>query len=193
MQPWFARWAISATDAGWKIGWRDAIDSSRHVPRAIEVYCYASLPVNFFENESHQLYWITDVVQMTRSLMEGSFLASIASLRKHKFAPQGNRRPTDGVDSVPVFFLVYGWQVRLRTRGSPVRTWRSRTSRGRRRLTDRLDLPKSHLPCNQARNATLASLSHCARKGVHRHAHQAGDYHDRFSLPPRHAPQPRRS
>ena len=69
LQPRFARWAIGATDAGWKIGWRDAIDSSSDVTRAIEVYCYASLPVDFLENEYHQLYWITDVVQMTRSFL----------------------------------------------------------------------------------------------------------------------------
>ena len=72
LQPQFARWAIGATDAGWKIGWRDAMNSSSAVTRAIEVYCYASLPVDFLENEYHQLYWITDVVQMTRSfLIEG--------------------------------------------------------------------------------------------------------------------------
>ena len=69
LQPRFARWAIGATDAGWTIGWRDAIDSGNDAVRFIEVYCYASLPMDFLDNERHQLYWITDVVQMTRAFL----------------------------------------------------------------------------------------------------------------------------
>lgn len=69
LQPRFARWAIGATDAGWTIGWRDAIDTGHRAGRFIEVYGYASLPVDFLDDERHQLYWITDVVQMTRSFL----------------------------------------------------------------------------------------------------------------------------
>jgi len=69
LQPRFARWAIGATEAGWTIGWRDVIDADDEKGRAIEVYCYASLPIDFLKNENHQLYWITDVVQMTRSFL----------------------------------------------------------------------------------------------------------------------------
>ncbi|HZX82090.1 MAG TPA: hypothetical protein VFF19_00905 [Reyranella sp.] len=69
LQPRFARWAIGATDAGWTIGWRDAIDAGDEAGRFIEVYGYASLPVDFLDDERHQLYWITDVVQMTRSFL----------------------------------------------------------------------------------------------------------------------------
>lgn len=69
LQPRFARWAIGATDAGWTIGWRDAIEADDQKGRAIEVYGYASLPIDFLKNEHHQLYWITDVVQMTRSFL----------------------------------------------------------------------------------------------------------------------------
>lgn len=56
-------------DAGWTIGWRDAIDAGGEARRFIKVYGYASLPMDFLDNERHQLYWITDVVQMTRSLL----------------------------------------------------------------------------------------------------------------------------
>jgi hypothetical protein len=69
LQPRFARWAIGAADAGWKLGWRDAIDAEREIARFIEVYCYAALPTDFLEDERHQLYWIIDVVQMTRSFL----------------------------------------------------------------------------------------------------------------------------
>jgi len=69
LQPRFARWALGATDAGWKIGWRDAIESGADIERAIEVYCYAALPTDFLDDERHQLYWTNDTVQMTRSFL----------------------------------------------------------------------------------------------------------------------------
>lgn len=69
LQPRFARWAIGAADAGWKTGWRDAIDDGVENSRVIEIYCYAALPTTFLDDERHQLYWITDVVQMTRSFL----------------------------------------------------------------------------------------------------------------------------
>jgi len=56
-------------DAGWTIGWRDAIDSGDEAKRFIEVYAYASLPIDFLDEERHQVYWITDVVQMTRAFL----------------------------------------------------------------------------------------------------------------------------
>ena len=68
LQPRFARWSIGAGDAGWKTGWRDAIETG-DAARAIEVYCYAALPINFLEDDRHQLYWISDVVQMTRGFL----------------------------------------------------------------------------------------------------------------------------
>ncbi len=69
LQPRFARWAVGAADAGWTIGWRDAIDAGEEAGRYIEVYGYASLPMDFLEDERHQLYWINDIVQMTRSFL----------------------------------------------------------------------------------------------------------------------------
>jgi len=63
------RWRIGAEHAGWKFGWRDAPlpdDSGR---RWVETYCYAFAPQDFLENEPSQLYWRTDIVQMTRYYM----------------------------------------------------------------------------------------------------------------------------
>jgi hypothetical protein len=68
------RWRIGAEHAGWKFGWRDApitgpmgsCDSGR---RYVETYCYAFAAADFLENEPEQLYWRTDIVQMTRYYM----------------------------------------------------------------------------------------------------------------------------
>jgi hypothetical protein len=61
------RWRLGAEHAGWKFGWRDApID---HVRRYVETYCYAFAAPDFLENEQQQLYWRTDIVQMTRYYM----------------------------------------------------------------------------------------------------------------------------
>ena len=63
------RWRIGAEHAGWKFGWRDAPvpgDSSR---RYVETYCYAFAAEDFLESEPQQLYWRTDMVQMTRNYM----------------------------------------------------------------------------------------------------------------------------
>jgi hypothetical protein len=67
------RWRIGAEHAGWKFGWRDAPitgpgagDGGR---RYVETYCYAFAAPDFLENEPEQLYWRTDIVQMTRYYM----------------------------------------------------------------------------------------------------------------------------
>jgi len=63
------RWRLGAEHAGWKFGWRDtpvAGDSGR---RYVETYCYAFAGTDFLENEQEQLYWRTDIVQMTRYYM----------------------------------------------------------------------------------------------------------------------------
>ena len=53
--------------------WRDTItahsgasDSGR---RWVETYCYAFAAPDFLENEPEQLYWRSDIVQMTRYYM----------------------------------------------------------------------------------------------------------------------------
>jgi len=60
------RWRIGAEHAGWKFGWRDAPLAGDGVRRYVETYCYAFAGVDFLENEQQQLYWRTDIVQMTR-------------------------------------------------------------------------------------------------------------------------------
>ena len=68
------RWRIGAEHAGWKFGWRDApiierpgVDAPGH--RYVETFCYAFAAPDFLENETEQLYWRTDIVQMTRYYM----------------------------------------------------------------------------------------------------------------------------
>jgi hypothetical protein len=63
------RWRIGAEHAGWKFGWRDAPLMADPARRWVETYCYAFGAPDFLENESQQLYWRTDIVQMTRYYM----------------------------------------------------------------------------------------------------------------------------
>ena len=68
------RWRIGAEHAGWKFGWRDALITGRSSTgdcgrRWVETYCYAFATPDFLENEPEQLYWRTDIVQMTRYYM----------------------------------------------------------------------------------------------------------------------------
>jgi hypothetical protein len=65
----FDRWQTGAAHVGWQIGWRDAADPFEPETRYVEVYAYAMLPEDFLWNELHQLYWRTDIVQMTRAFM----------------------------------------------------------------------------------------------------------------------------
>ena len=57
------------THAGWKFGWRDAPIAGDPGRRYVETYCYAFAANDFLENEPRQLYWRTDIVQMTRYCM----------------------------------------------------------------------------------------------------------------------------
>jgi hypothetical protein len=63
------RWRIGAEHAGWKFGWRDAPVAADPGGRYVETYCYALAASDFLENERQQLYWRTDIVQMTRYYM----------------------------------------------------------------------------------------------------------------------------
>ena len=63
------RWRIGAEHAGWKFGWRDALLAGHPGRRWVETYCYAFGEPDFLENEPQQLYWRTDIVQMTRYYM----------------------------------------------------------------------------------------------------------------------------
>jgi hypothetical protein len=60
------RWRIGAEHAGWKFGWRDAPLLDDLNRRWVETYCYAFASEDFLENEPQQLYWRTDIIQMTR-------------------------------------------------------------------------------------------------------------------------------
>jgi hypothetical protein len=63
------RWRIGAEHAGWKFGWRDAPIAGASGRRWVETYCYTFAAPDFLENEPEQLYWRTDIVQMTRYYM----------------------------------------------------------------------------------------------------------------------------
>ena len=60
------RWRLGAENAGWKFGWRDAPTPGDPARRYVETYCYAFAGRDFLEDETQQLYWRTDIVQMTR-------------------------------------------------------------------------------------------------------------------------------
>ena len=51
------------------IGWRDAPIPGDPSRRFVETYCYAFAGKDFLEDEPQQLYWRTDIVQMTRYYM----------------------------------------------------------------------------------------------------------------------------
>ena len=64
------RWRLGAEHAGWKFGWRDAsIAGNPPGRRYVETYCYAYAGRDFLEDEVQQLYWRTDIAQMTRYFM----------------------------------------------------------------------------------------------------------------------------
>ncbi|AWK88814.1 hypothetical protein [Azospirillum thermophilum] len=67
--PHFERWAIGAGHAGWMIGWRDGTDPWAADRRVVETYCYAMLPEDYLDDPLAQLYWRTDLLQMTRAFM----------------------------------------------------------------------------------------------------------------------------
>src|SRR5579862_5149108 len=63
------RWRIGAEHAGWRFGWRDTPDFADAGRRWVETFCYAFAAADFLENEPEQLYWRTDIAQMTRYYM----------------------------------------------------------------------------------------------------------------------------
>jgi hypothetical protein len=69
LQPRLERWQIGAEHAGWTIGWREATGARNRNQRYVETYCYAMPARDFLTDEMEQLYWRTDIVQMTRYFM----------------------------------------------------------------------------------------------------------------------------
>lgn len=64
------RWQRGAEHAGWVFGWRDSVDPSLGSPQHfVETYCYAKTEHDFLTDPLQQLYWRTDIVQMTRYFM----------------------------------------------------------------------------------------------------------------------------
>ena len=75
------RWRIGAEHAGWTVGWREAQDGTGE--RFVETYCYATAERDFLDDPLQQLYWRTDIVQMTRYFMlEARRCALTLSLRR---------------------------------------------------------------------------------------------------------------
>jgi hypothetical protein len=95
------RWRIGAENAGWKFGWRDAPIAADPGRRYVETYCYAFAASDFLENEPQQLYWRTDIVQMTRYYMIEAPAAAFAC--RHA-APASRSRSSsaagDGLSSI---------------------------------------------------------------------------------------------
>jgi hypothetical protein len=69
VQPRLERWQRGAEHAGWTVGWREAANPHDRDARYVETYCYAAADRSFLANEIEQLYWRTDIVQMTRYFM----------------------------------------------------------------------------------------------------------------------------
>ena len=55
-----------STPDGNSAGWRDAPIAGDTGRRYVETYCYAFAGRDFLEDDVQQLYWRTDIVQMTR-------------------------------------------------------------------------------------------------------------------------------
>ncbi|HXC88836.1 MAG TPA: hypothetical protein VNV18_01615 [Stellaceae bacterium] len=81
------RWRIGAEHAGWKFGWRDAPVAGGFARRYVETYCYAFAAPDFLESEQQQLYWRTDIVQMTRYYMLEAARAGIRLSPRHAGFP----------------------------------------------------------------------------------------------------------
>lgn len=69
LAPRLERWRLGAEHAGWTIGWRDTAEPREPRHRFVETYCYAAAERDFLDDQLQQLYWRTDIVQMTRYFM----------------------------------------------------------------------------------------------------------------------------
>lgn len=69
LAPRLERWQIGAENAGWTIGWRDTANPRDRNERYVETYCYATARRDLLSDPLEQLYWRTDIVQMTRYFM----------------------------------------------------------------------------------------------------------------------------
>src|SRR6516164_1207289 len=81
------RWQLGAEHAGWKFGWRAIPVSGDPGRRYVETYCYAFAGRDFLEDEAQQLYWCTDIGQMTRYFMIEAALSGIRLSPRHAGFP----------------------------------------------------------------------------------------------------------
>jgi hypothetical protein len=69
VEPRLQRWRIGAEHAGWTVGFRDAQSPDEAAERWVETYCYAFADRDFLEDPLQQLFWRTDIVQMSRAFL----------------------------------------------------------------------------------------------------------------------------
>jgi hypothetical protein len=67
--PRLERWQRGAEHAGWVIGWREAVDPGDDRRRYVEIYAYANASRGLLTDELEQMFWLTDIAQMTRAFM----------------------------------------------------------------------------------------------------------------------------
>ncbi len=67
--PRLERWQRGAEHAGWVIGWREAVDPAEPAQRHVEIYAYAMAGRDLLTDELEQMFWLTDITQMTRAFM----------------------------------------------------------------------------------------------------------------------------
>lgn len=69
LMPRLERWQRGAEHAGWQIGWRETEEPSEPGQRQVEVYAYAHASRELLGDELEQMFWLTDIAQMTRAFM----------------------------------------------------------------------------------------------------------------------------
>lgn len=69
LAPRLELWRRGAEHAGWAIGWREAQDPDARQQRYVEVYGYAHADRRLLADEVEELFWVNDIVQMTRAFM----------------------------------------------------------------------------------------------------------------------------
>lgn len=78
LQARLERWQIGAQHAGWQVGWRRSVEPEHRDGRIVQIYCYAFAEKDLLDDAREQLYWRTDIVQMTRALMLEARQAGVA-------------------------------------------------------------------------------------------------------------------
>jgi len=69
LMPRLERCRCGAEHAGWQIGWRETEEPEATDRRQVEVYAYAHAGRELLRDELEQMFWLTDIAQMTRAFM----------------------------------------------------------------------------------------------------------------------------